>query len=290
MKKRQFAILSATILLSALTVLYSCKKDEDEVKEFDTQSSQDNSLAESTFSDVLEISNQAIANQNGLTTYRLGDNQGTLLSNCATVTLTPDSSGQGGNVVVDFGSHTCLCSDGRYRKGIINVNYSGTYRDSGAVITSTFQNYFVGADSVNIYQVTGSKTVTNNGHNSSGNLWYSVDVNGQLENRNGAMMSWNSQRQREWIAGESTSGLFGWADDEYRITGSANGTTFEGKTYTASITKGLVVALNCWWIKEGTFELTPAGLATRIFDYGDGTCDRKATVTVNGATFEITMR
>ncbi len=291
MKKRQFALLSATLLLSAFAVLYSCKKDSEE-KEFDTQSSQDNSLAEATFNDVNEISNQAIDNGSaGLTTYRLQNEQSSLLSNCATVTLTPDSSGQGGNIVVDFGPYACKCMDDRFRKGIINVNFTDNYRDSGAVISTTFQNYFVGKDSSYMYKVLGTKTVTNNGHNNAGHLWFSIDVNGQIMNGNGAMMSWSSQRQREWVAGESTIGWSGWGDDVYSITGSANGTTFEGKTYSASITNALIVALDCDWIKGGTFELTPSGLATRIFDYGNGSsCDNDATVTVNGATFNIKLR
>lgn len=292
MKKRQFTLLSLTILMSAFVVLYGCKKDE-EVKEFDTQSAQDNSLAEATFNDALEIANQAIANgSTGLSTYRLQHPQGTFLSNCASVTLSPDSSGQGGTIVVDFGASSCLCDDGRYRKGAINVDFTATYRDSGAVISASFTNYFVGIDSSNMFQVTGNKTVTNKGHNSAGNLWFTIDVNGQLQNRNGAIMSWTSQRQREWLEGESTSGLNlqAWIDDVYAITGTASGTTFEGKSYTANIINPLIVDLGCRWIKAGIFELTPAGLATRTLNYGSGACDQFATVTVNGATFDIRLR
>ncbi len=291
MKKRLFPIVSLSVLLSSFLLFHACKKEKDPELEFDTQSAQDNSLAEASFNDVLEISNQAMDNGSaGLTTYRIGDQENSLLSNCASVTLTPDSTGQGGTVVVNFGPYSCLCTDGRYRKGIVNVAYTGNYRDSGSVITTTLQNYFVGGDSSNMYQVMGTKTVTNQGHNAQGHLWYSIDVNGQLQNKNGATMNWTSQRQREWTSGESTTGWLGWADDVYAITGTASGTTFEGKTYTANITKALVVALNCRWIKEGTFELTPTGLATRVFDYGSGACDNDGTITVNGATFNIKLR
>lgn len=290
MKKSQFALLASTILLSAFIVIYGCKK-EGETEEFDTQIPQDNALAEATFNDVMEISNQAIDNQgSGLSTYRLTNIEGSLLSNCATVTITPDSIGQGGTLTVDFDSIPCACSDGRYRKGIINVAYTGSYRDSGAVITCTFQNYYVGKESTFMYKVTGSKTVTNKGQNNLGHSWYSIDVNGQLQNKNGATLSWTSQRQREWIEGESTQGFANWADDVYSITGTASGTTFEGKSYTATITKALRIALNCSWIEEGTFELTPSGLATRVFDYGTTGCDNKASVDVNGAHFDITLR
>ena len=293
MKKRQFTLISAGILFSAFAILYSCKKEKEEVKEFDTQSSQDNSLAEAAFNDIMEISNQAIQNQSsGLSSYRLKDQENSLLSNCATVTVTPDSIGPGGNIVVDFGSTPCQCTDYRYRKGIVNVNYTGTYRDSAAVITATLTDYFVGLDSTNMFQVMGTKTVTNKGHNAAGHLWYTINVSGQLKNSSGATMTWNSQRQREWIAGEATTGLTlqDYTDDIYSITGSADGTTFEGQAYTASITQALIVQVGCRWIQSGTFDLTPTGFATRSFDYGSGACDNDATLTVNGATIPIKLR
>ncbi|MBP6333999.1 MAG: hypothetical protein KA444_00905 [Bacteroidia bacterium] len=293
MKKRLFALAGSLVFLSILILYTGCKKEKDDELEFDTQSSQDNSLAEASFNDLMDISNQAIDNGNaGLSTYRLPAQQGSLLSNCATVNLTPDSSGQGGTIVVDFGQNACKCDDFRYRKGIVNVTYSDNYRDSGAVITTTLTDYFVGLDSTNMYQVMGTKTVTNMGHNSLGHQWFTIDVNGQLKNRNNEMMSWTSQRQREWLEGESTTGLTGWADDVYGISGTASGTTFEGKSFTANITKKLIVELDCRWIKEGTFELRPGALAARVFDYGNATdsCNNDATITVNGATFNIKLR
>ncbi|TAH44121.1 MAG: hypothetical protein EYC69_01055 [Bacteroidetes bacterium] len=290
MKKRPFILISSIILLCTISILSGCKKEED-VKEFDTQSSEDNSLAEATFNDVMEIANQAIENQSlGLSSYRLKDQENSLLSNCATVTVTPDSIGPGGNIEVNFGTTPCRCTDYRYRKGIVNVNYTGTYRDSSAIITASLSDYYVGLDSSKLFQVMGTKTVTNKGHNSAGNLWYTIDVNGQIRNSAGATMTWNSQRQREWIAGESTTGLSNFGDDIYSITGSANGSTFEGKTFTASITQALIVQVGCRWIQAGKFDLTPTGLATRSFDYGSGACDNDATLTVNGATFNIELR
>jgi len=292
MKKRKIAFIGAILFTSLLTLVYSCKKD-DEVKEFDTQSSQDNSLAEATFNDIMEIANQAIENgASGLSTYRSGKSQSTFLSNCATLSIIPDSSGQGGSIVIDFGSYSCLCDDGRYRKGIINVSYTATYRDSGAVITTNPQNYFVGRDSSNLYQVSGTKTVVNQGHNAAGHLWYTIDVTGELHDRNNAVMTWTSQRNREWLAGESTMGTGGYIDDVYSITGTSSGTTFEAKSYTANISKALVFKLDpaCRHIVEGIFELTPSGLPTRTLDYGNGDCDNDATITVNGATFNIKLR
>jgi hypothetical protein len=40
---------------------------------------------------------------------------------------------------------------------------------------------------------------------------------------------------------------------------------------------------------QGTLEHTPGGKATRYIDFGNGTCDDQATVTINGTTYTITL-
>jgi hypothetical protein len=283
-----FLTLAAGALLLALP---GCKKDEKETLDFDYQSTVDNSLAEGIFSDVNNIGNQAMENgSTGLTTYRGGSGigDGSLLSPCATVTVTPDSAGNGGNLVVDFGNTNCLCRDFRYRRGRILVDYTGRYRDSLTVITTTFQDYYVGTDTSNMYQVLGTKTVTNKGRNGSGQIWFTVEVDGQLINGNNQTMEWNSSRTRTWTAGETTP--LNWLDDEYLIGGTANGVSFERRSYTLNITTPLHVDYDCRWIRSGVIELTPQGKSTRVLDYGPDNCDNAATVTVNGTTFNITLR
>jgi len=288
MKKIMLAI---TLTLNGIIIFYACKKDKEPV-DFDSQTSQDNALAEGSYNDVNNIIIQALEN-GSVSTYRTDPSQNTTLSNCASVTINPDSVGNGGNAIIDFGPTNCQCtgagcSDHRYRRGRILVSYTGLYRDSGTVITTTFDNYYVGKDTTYMFKVDGTKTVTNNGTNSSGNLSYTIDVAGQLTNIAGAVMPWNSTRTREWISGSSTP--LNWLDDEYVITGSASGTNFEGNSFTVNITSGLHIQLICPYITEGVFELTPSGRATRTFDYGDGTCDGLATLTVNGSSFQIYLR
>ncbi len=278
------------LVISFLSVIsFSCKKDkETTVLEYDTQTAQDNALAEATFNDVNNIANQAIKNGSaGLTTYRFQETASAYMSSCATVTIAPDSSGMGGVATVDFSSTNCLCLDGHYRRGIINFTFTGPYNDSGTVITTSFDNYYVGKDTSYMYKVTGSKTVTNLGLNSSGHMHFNIAVVGHLTDATNRVMDWTSSRGREWIRGEST---LSWVDDEYLITGTDQGTNFEGNSYTVNITHALDIDFSCYWIKEGTFDLTPTGQSTRTLDYGDGTCDNQATITVNGHSFLVILR
>ena len=289
--KKTLIRISLSILVSGL-VIYGCKKDKkDDVattQDTDTQTAQDNSLAEGTYNDVNNIANEAMENQTSLSTYRTGHDPANIMSACATVTLTPNvPPTPGGMIVVNFRTTPCLCSDLRYRKGIINVAYSGMYRDSATVIGITFNNYYVGRDTSNMYKVMGTKTVTNTGHNAAGHTVFSINVNGSLLNNSGQTMTWNSQRTREWIAGESTVG--NWIDDEYKINGSANGTSFAGNSYSINISQALHISLNCRWIEDGKFEFTPSGKPTRYVDYGTGGCDNIATVTISGYVFNIVL-
>lgn len=280
------------LLANAFILFYGCKKDKEADLEFDTQTSQDDALAEATFNDINNMASQAVE-IGTLNTYKTSTPNNSFLNSCATVVLTPDSTGPGGSIVIDFGSTPCkcggiICTDARYRKGKINITYTGPYRSPGTVIQITFDNYYVGPESTNMFKVTGMKTVTNQGLNAGNHLKFSISVNGQLTNSSGGIMSWTSQRNREWIAGDNTT--LDWTDDEYVITGTANGTNFEGNSFTVNITSGLYIALKCANIKKGIFELTPNGKPTRTLDYGDGNCDNNATLTVNGSVFPIVLR
>lgn len=283
MRKIMFLIV---IILNGIILINACKKEKTvDQTDYDIQTSLDNSLAEGIFNDVSNIAGQAIENDS-LTSYRLENPQNTLLSTCATITNTLNDSG-GGDIIINFGSSNCLCLDERFRRGIININFTGAYSDSGTVITINFESYFVGKDSTQMFEVAGSKSVINNGYNIAGNLNFSISVNGQLINANGISMDWSSVRNRELIFGGNTP--LNWIDDEYVITGSASGTNFEGNSFTVNITNGLHIRF-CPFITQGTFELIATGKLTRIFDYGNGVCDNNAKVTIGGRTFQIILR
>jgi hypothetical protein len=271
------------VLISVASLISSCKKDEKtETTDIDVETVRDNAFAESSYGDALNISDQA-AKDGELTTYRIDSNEEGLLSLCATITN--DTTLNPHLLTIDFGSENCECTDGKNRRGKILVSYLGQYRDSASIHTFTFDNYYV-----NDYKIGGTKTVTNMGHNNNGNLFFNISVNGVITNPSAQNLTWTSSRTREWTEGESTSGFLGWFDDVYKINGAANGTSFNGTGFTANITEPLVVALNCRWIKQGKLEFTSGSLATRYFDYGSGSCDNAATVTINGTTYNISLR
>jgi hypothetical protein len=282
MKTNRF-ILKSVLLLSASALLFTgCRKDEEE--DNDTSAAGDNAFAESTFNDVTNMADEA-GFTGSVSNYRIGS-QDALLSACATVYFDSLNTADPDTLRINFGSTNCTCNDGRQRRGEVVVVYSGHYRDSASTHTFSFNNYFV-----NDNEVRGTKTVTNLGHNTAGNLVYDINVNGSIVlSNNAGIVTWTSQRRREWTQGEST---MIWSDDVYSVTGSASGTGANGHTYNVQITSPLIrnMSIGCRrHFVQGTFELTPDNKPMRTVDFGTGACDDVATVTINNNTFTIHLR
>jgi hypothetical protein len=273
--KKLNLILGIAILAASALIITGCKKDNN-IQLEDNSIAQDDTYAEKTFEDVGDIANEAydMRTGNNLKSY---PGNWRYISECTTVTL--DTIASPHVLTIDFGTENCLCADGKYRRGMIIITFTGRYREPGTIITHTFENYFVNDNSV-----AGTKVVTNMGPNDNGNLYFTIEVEGIVQKEDGSTFSWNSSRQREWIQGSDT-----WTrwDDIYLITGIANGTRPNGLTWEREIMTPLRVELACHFIVSGTIEIRPLDRPVRLLDYGTDECDNEATVTVNGETFTI---
>jgi hypothetical protein len=283
-RNKLFTVLgTAAITMSVFVFVASChKKDSDTTTTTsttdDTNIASDHSLAEKTFDDAQAIGDAGNAATNGGTIYRT---TATTVGGCATVTHST------GTITVDFGPTNCLCADGRYRRGKIVVTYSGVYADSGSTHTITFVDYYQ-----NDNHVVGTKTVTNMGHNTSGQPYFNVTVSGTVTRTSGVVITCAYNRVRTWTAGYTT--LTDRSDDVYSITGggtitrtAASGAAVDA---TIAITSPLIVAASCEWIEAGTITYT-WGSHTRTLNYGTtAVCDDNATLTTAaGTTVSITL-
>jgi len=285
--KTKHLTFGITILTIALATSFSsCRKDKNndpEEKDKDTSSAADQSLASSIDNDMTSIADEA-GRTYTVSSFKTSGVDGLLSASCATVTV-DSSAAPARTITVNFGTSNCLCNDGRYRRGAIVYSFTGKYRDSLTVITVTPQNYFV-----NDNQVTGTKSITNNGHNAANHLVYQITANMQIIKAGGAgTITWQANRTREWMAGEST---LTWSDDIYSITGTASGSNAAGNTFSSVITTPLVrnMAIGCRkHFVSGVLEHTPSGKPTRYIDFGNGACDDIAVVTINGVAYIVTL-
>ncbi len=286
MKNKNTIIAITLLTFIALTTITSCKKktNNSTITDSDVTAAKDYSIAEGHFNDAQNIADQSASGN--LVFYsptfkgEIKQNDEFEKSSCATISH--DSLSNPKSITIDFGNTNCVCNDGKSRRGKILVSYIGNYRDSASVHTITFENYFVDNN-----QLIGTKSVTNNGRISNGKISFSIHVDGQvIKANNGGTISWIADRTRVWTQGDNTTTFI---DDEYSITGSGSGTNSSGNSYTVEINTPLIKALICRWFKCGIVTVSPSNKPTRIIDYGAGTCDANATVTINGTAYPIIL-
>jgi hypothetical protein len=273
MKKAKIALITVLPLVLVLITFSSCKKEESSVPKY--QSAIDNAKAENLYNGAFKQISQ----------YSVAVDTGAKSNPKIYPILTISGSGYPKTFTLDYGTHT-LCDDGRTRSGkIITILYA-PYLDSATQIHSTFDNYYETVNSVD-YHLTGVHNVLNMGRNALNHPVYRVSVDSASIIAPEGTIKWTSTRYREFTAGYDT-----WInpfDDSYTITGSANGTDINGDAFTVNITQGLQVQFGCPFIKAGKIEIINSGRPTIYVDYGTGSCDASAIVTVNGYTFTIVM-
>ena len=272
--------LCTTLILTAAVagvLLTGCNRNNEEIEPESMVSAEDNARTENEMAsvyDFVENEAQAEPDMGGRANGTSGNLPGcaTRTYNAATKTLT-----------IDFGSTNCLCNDGLYRRGQIVAVFTGKYRTPGSNVVITLQNYFV-----NDNQHTGTKTITY-----QGNSIYQVQVqNASIITSNGTI-TWNSQRQLQRLAGDTTLTPF---DDVYLVTGSANGVNRRGMEFTVTIDQPLkrIFQLGCARnFVAGILTITNSNGKSMKLNYdpiGGEPCDKIAEVSANGKTKRISLR
>lgn len=189
-----------------------------------------------------------------------------------------------GVITIDFGDG-CEDKKGNVRKGKIIITYEGRRFFPESTIVTTFDNY-----SINGVTIEGVRTVTNTSGSLEEHPSFSiVVVGGKATWPDGTFATREANRTREWIRADNP------VNDEWRVTGTAAGTNRNGKAYTMEIIEALVYKRECavssriFMAVAGEKVLTTENRQMTI-NYGDGTCDRMVTVTINGESKNIEVK
>lgn len=267
------------LIVAGLLVSACQKNSKTEISTTDKEESIDLVTADDAFDEVEEIADQAYDMAgNGL---KNSDDDRSRLGDCATIKL--DTLSVPRVLTIDFGEVNCLCNDGKYRRGQIIVTFTGRYRRPGAVITHTFQNFYV-----NDNHMEGTKVMTNMGLNEQGHMIFQHVAEGSITfATDGHVINWSSNKTRSWIGGLGTPR---WRDDVFLLEGSSTASSSNGGSVLRTITSPLRREMNCRWIVSGTVVTTPANRPERTLDFGDGTCDNLATLTIGDQTVTIILR
>lgn len=293
MKKLSLAKSAFFTTLVTGLIITGCKKDEVAEEDYSTDKATmyDQSVADASFDDAGNVADEGVSGS--MNTYRMVSHE-RIQTTCAAITL--DTIATPHTAIIDFGGTQavpCLCNDGNYRSGKILVSWSGNYLDAGSSHTITFDNYYL-----NFNKIEGTKTVTNQGPNTAGNLVFSINVTGTITvdaqysyNGTGGTITYTSQRSREWIQGASTPLIF--SDDIYLISGSASGTTTAGFSYSMNTDASAPLRKEIGFphFTSGILNITPGNKPARSVDYSylNNSRDNLARLTVNGQTFTIKL-
>lgn len=302
MKTKQLILTLSTLVLAGSLMLTGCRKKTKETEDPDKDQSaaQENQLAENYMNDVAGIGSQGSEN-GSLSTYRGGDVQDVFGISSATLTFGPST------FTVDFGPLPGVnCLDGRKRSGKLMFDWSGStngatvYRNPGYKLSISSANYTVDDYTVNIV----NKMITNTtpttipaGPNPGINLTWNVTANVNIiKPAGGGTITWNCNRNKTLVNTNDTTCYKGqstyirWNKARIQIDGNATGLTAGGENYTAymiGMTRDFGACgafLKYPWIK-GNLNFTPGTKATRYVDFGNGSCDRTAVVTINGIDY-----
>jgi cell division protein FtsL len=270
------------IILTITLIFTSCSKDDDvqkQIPEVDTQTTKDETVAQSEFDEVIVISEEAIDSAETVT----GEITSLSIAQCAVVTIDTNAN----HIVIDFGDSGCVGIDGLTRSGKIEINYVGYYREPGSAVSIELNDYTVEG-----VAVSGQVSYVTVERNSEGNLEFTTSVtNGLITYPDGNYIRWNSTKTRTWLSGELTGELF---DDTFQITGTSTGTNSNGVNFTTEITSPITIKTACWnenvfYPVSGIKMVVPEHLATRSIDYGNGTCDKDVTLSVGGYEYHVVL-
>lgn len=298
----------AIVLAVGVLTFTSCKKKKETVTDpvdTDTEqtTAQDNSTAEATVNDIESVGSQAAESQT-LTNFRTSGDNGIELATCASVITNTATK----TFTVDFGTTGCTGGDGKVRTGQLIFDYSGStngatrYRNPGFKLTVTSVNYVVDGYSVTIT----NKTITNTtAAPITGNLTWNITANVLMLKPGGGTINWICNRNKELTNTNDNTCYNGqnapinWSNAIVKLNGSASGTNAKGESYTSTAVD-LIRSFKCspdpvlrphkHPFIGGTLTYSPANRYPRIINYGDGvTCDSKATLTINGVSYDITL-
>ena len=263
-----------TLLAFALIImLASCKKSVEVTPQQDDiensfQLASDQAMADNLAEDVNDVILEAITERN-LDGNFVEPTMGHLL--CATVTVTPQS-GFPKTILIDFGLG-CTSPNGITRSGSITVVLSDSLRLPGSTAVTTFQNYYV-----NGYHIEGTHILTNTSVPGVKSWRREVD-DGKITAPNGNIRLFECIRDIVHAHGANTPHNI--LDDEFHITGTATITNPAGITRNSEILLPLHKKVICANIDEGRIRINgPNHFA--ILDYGNGICDRLATISIDG--------
>lgn len=217
-----------------------------------------------------------LGSKNELEEKSQGEREGLLSCAVKTVVITDTEK----SVKLDFGDG-CETPKGDVLKGVIEMDFEWDLLAETVTIVKSFEDFYF-----NDVLVEGSKTVVKTRSNTNDLPESVVTFDMKLTWEDGSFAERIGTRTRTFIEGFDTRP---YGDNVFSIVGNATTTLSDGTVIYSEITDPLIRKMACKFIVSGVKTMTKEG-KTYILDFGNGTCDNLATLTVDGETTEIELR
>jgi hypothetical protein len=289
-KNNGFLRIAPIALIGAILVFASCK-DEDRLTGQDTQDIIEEATTDTYFQDMDDMAGVAIESPSD-DEFSSGRSKGTITIqddrlNCSGVvvsimTLVASTKDHPrGIITVDFGLTGCQDARGNIRTGLLSFTYDGRRFQPQSTIVVKATNY-----AINGVKIEGTRTLTNvTGSTDQSPKFHAVLEDGKATFPDGSVATRESDITWQW-----NRSSIGMADDELVINpASASGTTRGGRTYTVTVLEALKYKRACGIAVDGIKKYVLDNSKEVIIDYGNGTCDKAVTITVNGTTRNLSV-
>lgn len=231
----------------------------------------------SSLSEALEVNIDYLTGASEL----METHAGTAKSVCPTITITREGQSRfPQTVIVEYGDG-CKGKRNHDITGTISIYKSASWIESGATRTITFQDFTIDGVSVS-----GTKTISYDGV-TNGIYNFSVSSDLTFTWNDGYWVNRVQNKTRSFIAGIDTPDDE--EDDVLQITGNVTDTDSNGTILSKVITEPLVLQAGCDYFVSGIIAVSKNNELLFTFDYGDGTCDMKATISKNGDSRDILL-
>ncbi|MFK7001693.1 hypothetical protein [Flavobacterium oreochromis] len=285
MRTRNFIIA----LFSTFTLLTGCNKDTNENVYTPEVTQDDMSASVKTDAAVEDLSSVVLEQLGELNLSARTTSVEKQTPACALVSISPQGPYTAGQILtktVDFGTTGCTMPNGNILKGKIIIKFTYQPKATSHTLTYTFENF-----SHNDIKVEGTRSITITKGISTANLnehlIFKIDLNLTVTLENGKILKITGAKTREIIEGQGTPDL---SDNVYQITGSWETVFPSGTVRSANITSPLIVKVNCPFIVKGIISYTKLDKTAATLDFGNGECDNKASLTINGINYSIILR
>jgi hypothetical protein len=273
--KRLKMFFALTIMLS---VVFSCQKEDVATAIDEIELSQQETLAEQALADIDLLVDEALDANFLLLKSSSIDNA--YLGECPVVTVNKTANPQ--VMTIDFGNG-CTGKDGKMRSGKIIVT-STSFNTFPSVRDKSFENFYVDGNKI---EGSMTKTINKDQENNIRTAVITENVTITFPEGKGKatrVVNQTRQYQRNKLMNPADNQVTSWGNVEFtRISGVK-------VTKTVSAEKPMVFKVSCHQIVSGVVNVTTSANRSWTIDYGDGTCDNKATLTVGDKTKEIKIR